>query len=495
MRKYILILACFIFQGGVFGQSTANMDAKQKPSGNKDTANVISDKQFNLLINNQFRNLITGQGDASVGNYAALDLKESSVKFAPNIFFENGSVLSLKAEGGVTDGLLQVLDHTELNKNISIGMEYHTINKKDTMKLVYFTETRDQLRAEKEKVWKKYREDSLLWAEKQEITLLELKKMKLENKLANLGRNQNEVVTALAEAGALRKMATQQTTKDSLESVQRRLVHKRDSLEYELQLGKIKLKSLNKKIQTVSDPVYRSSQLLKIGNRRIDSLNAIEERPRKIEGFQFGWWSFGYQVRNDAFKMFDPEAEFGDQISSEKANSHLVRIRYSFYNWSKEDFKTFFFTVGVAYLIKSNFSDLSKTVINESTNHGPNIGDRTTSEKYTAYLGDLEKEIQELQFNIDFYNFLFSNNSVGLHPNLSARVPMNGELDPVFNAGLGLVFPFKDKAKKKTIVNAELYFDWVDVFKSSESTYKLFEDTNAGIRFAFPVNFHPNQNK
>ena len=80
------------------------------------------------LINQQFGNLITPQSNNNIGNFASIDLKEAEVNFAGNMVFKNGSILGIKAKGGVSDGLLPIFSNTKLNTNFGIDVQYNFLD-------------------------------------------------------------------------------------------------------------------------------------------------------------------------------------------------------------------------------------------------------------------------------------------------------------------------------------------------------------------------------
>ena len=110
--------------------------------------------------------------------------------------------------------------------------------------------------------------------------------------------------------------------------------------------------------------------------------------------------------------------------------------------------------------------------------------------KYTAYYGeDYTDSIVGFRLYTDYYRFLFKNNIVALHlfPQLQTY---RSEL-PVWNCGVGLFFNLKNAKddKDNTVVNAELFYNVLDVFDVTNSDYRLIERNNVGIRFSFPINF------
>lgn len=71
----------------------------------QDCNNIGFEKQLvKKIVNQQFGNLISQDSKTNIGNFASLDLKKAEVNFNGNVFFNNGSVLGIKAKGAVTTG-------------------------------------------------------------------------------------------------------------------------------------------------------------------------------------------------------------------------------------------------------------------------------------------------------------------------------------------------------------------------------------------------------
>ena len=83
---------------------------------------------------------------------------------------------------------------------------------------------------------------------------------------------------------------------------------------------------------------------------------------------------------------------------------------------------------------------------------------------------------------------MFKNNIIALHfyPELQLR----DNTKPITNIGVGFLFAFKDKEKDaKSIVNAELYYDFFDVTKNTMTDSKLYNKDKIGLRLTLPINF------
>lgn len=266
--------------------------------------------------------------------------------------------------------------------------------------------------------------------------------------------------------------------KDFLET-QRQILQKysKDSLE---------IKN-NNPLFTTSDSLSFSERMFRLNKKRAEDLTKSSLINLHIKGFQFGWFSYGYKLCHDAFRTFDPTLPFSEQIQKEKIISHEFKAQYSFYRWSAEKFRTFFVSAAMMYDYQSNFEDLNSLEISEVTQYGLHVGDRTTTKKYTAYQGDLIKREHVGRASVDFYYFLFTNKTMGLHLNPTVR--FKERQDPLSNLNLGLIIPFKDPKKERSVLNAEVYYCLYDLFNSAKTNLNLAERNSIGLRFAFPIDF------
>jgi hypothetical protein len=442
------------------------------------TTDTLTSREFNDIINKQFSNLITGRITNTIGNFAALDIEKTKVNFAANHIQKNGNVFALNASGGISDGFFNIFNNSELNTNVSLDLQYHFINRKKRLKIVYDYFQNKELKNKENEIKEIYSKDSLFIANKHERNILLMDNFRLESLKDKLGGKRASLINNRISIN----------NNDSLSIVNAYI----DSLDYEISLIDLKTKSINNKLKVISDTTWIDDNKLEIGNKRADALDRVDRRNLDIKGFRFAWLSIGYMVRRDVFKIFNSSLDFSNQIRNENFISHEFRIQYSIYHWSDDYFKTYFVSGGISYGYKNNISDLNKTEISEVTNYGVNVNDRTTTETYTAYVGEYINGQNQLNGCADLYYFLFSKNQVGVH--FYPQVRLTKGQKPIYSIGFGLLFPFKDKKNEKSIVNAEIYYNWVDISKSTENSYNLFKRNNIGLRFAFPINFNPERN-
>src|SRR5437762_3569648 len=106
MKNLLFFLVLFVLMCHLHGQDIiyhrVNFDAYEM----KDKKVTIGSnpKLVKKILNQQFSNLITGQTKNSIGNFASIDLTKAEVAFAGNLIFADASVLTIKANGSISDG-------------------------------------------------------------------------------------------------------------------------------------------------------------------------------------------------------------------------------------------------------------------------------------------------------------------------------------------------------------------------------------------------------
>ena len=442
------------------------------------TNKTLSDTVFNQIVNKQFRALLS-DATVSTGAFASLDLKEPDVTFSPSFILKNGNIVSAKASGGVSDGFFELFNNSELNPSVSVGVDYHFLWKDSDKKarhgfIEYMSSEKTKLLEKARDVKSTYTIDSLRIVMRGEQVLLILETDKLNAKHAKDSVMLHKLDSVIS-AAAPRNPGLLPIRSDSL-----RFVMVSDSLKVANNQAKIS------EWNTLRYVGMRNNQL---DTKRKEDLEAVDLTKLKLVGFQFGWFTLGAQVTHDAFKLFDPDLALDKQVVDTSFTSFQFRVQYSFYRWSKKHFRSVYFTLGAKYNHKSNFQDLKKTEVLETTNHGSGSFERTTAKKYNTYKGIYRPSLHGLELNSDLYYFMFNNNTVALHLYQSAEF-QDGEF-PKFSTGCGLVFPFTTKDKDKPILNAEVYYTVRDLANAKREGNDIFDRNNIGIRFTYPIDFNP----
>jgi hypothetical protein len=441
MKKIIIILTIAnIFASQLFAQD-CKTKGLEKPLVKK-------------FINQQFGNLINPQSNNNIGNFASLDLKEAEVNFGGNIIFNNGSILGIKAKGAVSDGFLPVFSNDKLNTKLGLDIQYNFLDFKKKS-IIYDNSTCEKYQALRKKVENDY----------------ELKKIEIE-------KGQKKILLQIEIDKTTKQISTLEAKLLTLTGLSK------DSLDIEV--SKLKQELTFKKSQFDNAPT-KEAMLFELDNWKASEIIKAQSEV-KIFGFKIGWFSLGYGITNNAFKLFDGTLTPDKQISKSNYANHSLRLQYNFYNRTPAAYESYFISVGTALSLQDNFSDLTKVEINETKNYGTNPNDRFITSKYNAYQGTYSKDLKSLSLYADFYWFLFDDNKGAFHFYPEQKIVEN--LKPSTNLGFGFLMTFKNKEKTENIINSELYVNLLDVSDNKNSTEKLFTRSSYGIRFTFPINFN-----
>ena len=473
--KKLLLFFFIISNTAIYSQSV-----KEKPLKNKDsivlqkkTNTTLSNKDFNAIIQTSFSKLITGQTANNVGSYAGVDIEKTEVTFSPTFILENGNIITGKMMGGISDGTYAIFNNSKLNTNISLEVQYHFLYKKTPRTIYYYQSDYDKHLEDSTKIVKDHAaaKAKILKSFDNNERIIENDKLNTENKTLDTD------ITALNQ-----KLNTPIT-----------------AYEKELLTAQVDNKTFKKNQNTakiaenklLNNDYNKLKELLKINNIRADKLNENDISKLKVAGYQFSWFSLAYKLKNDEFRLLDSKEVYENQITKDNYISHEFKTQYSYVNLNPTNYKTTYFTSSLTIKYKSNFNDLKKVEVTQTSTIGTSSNQiRETSDKFFAYSGTYKTGVTELNVDVDFYHFPFSKSAIGFHIFPKSKYTQN--IKPVYNAGFGVVFPFIDKKKEKSNINAELYYNFTNIFNSNDVDYTLIERNNIGIRLVFPINFNPN---
>lgn len=406
------------------------------------------------FINQQFGNLINPQSNNNIGNFASLDLKEAEVNFGGNVIFKNGSILGIKAKGAVTDGFLPVFSNDKLNSKLGLDIQYNFLDFKKKS-IIYDNSTCEKYQTLRKKVEQDY----------------EIKKIEIE-------KGQKNILLQIDIDKTTKQISTLEAKLSTLTGLSK------DSLDIEI--SKLKQELIFKKNQFDNIP-SKEAMLFELENWKASEIIKAQSEV-KIYGFKIGWFSIGYDITNNSFKLFDGTLTPDKQITKTNYANHNLKLQYNFYNRTPAAYESYFISVGTAFSIQDNFSDLTKVEINETKNYGTNPNDRFITSKYNAYQGVYSKDLKSHSLFADFYWFLFDDNKGAFHFYPEQKIVEN--LKPSTNLGFGFLMTFKNKEKTENIINSELYVNLLDISDNRNSIEKLFTRSSYGIRFIFPINFN-----
>jgi hypothetical protein len=406
------------------------------------------------FVNQQFGNLINPQSNNNIGNFASIDLKEAEVNFGGNIIFNNSSILGIKSKGAITDGFLPVFSNDKLNTKLGLEIQYNFIDFKK-IAIIYDNSTCEKYQTLRKKVENDY----------------ELKKIEIE-------RGQQKILLQIDIDKTKKKISTLVTKLSTLTGLSK------DSLDIEI--SKLKQELAFKKNQVDSLPT-KEAMLFELDNWKASEIIKAQSEV-KIYGFKIGWFSFGYGITNNSFKLFDGTLTPDKQITKTTYANHSLKLQYNFYSRTPAAYESYFISIGAALSIQDNFSDLTKVEIIETKNYGTNPSDRFITSKYNAYQGTYSNDLKSISLYADFYWFLFDDNKGAFHFYPEQKKVEN--IEPSTNLGFGFLLTFKNKEETDNIINSELYVNLLDVSNNKNSTENLFTRSSYGIRFTFPINFN-----
>ncbi len=506
-----IIFLLFIFSLASYGQ---NQELK---------LTELSDKEYSKLLNNQFSQIVTGQNNNSLGNFASVDFVESTVEFAPSIFFSNGNIIVAEIKAGISDGTSSIFSNSKFNSNIGAKLNYHFLyqrnNSISVKNLKNIQKAHEKIDQQRDKEIKLIDDGKTVKAIDYQISKLIIE---LEKNQANILNDEN--IKLKIDSYKLNIKILEQEIAQNYDHIEKlpnddeEKTFKTDSLNNIINQKKLKIIEINKKIKEEEELSNEKKFQLEFKNediqKKIDSLKKsklnydssfekrlIYDKYRKktkelnnkyeVTGIEMSWFSISYEVNSNSFKRIDPELEFANQITKEEFVSHGLGLQFS---WLKldtsESFKSFLWSNGLNFSYSDNFSDLTKEEITETNEIGETSNQRSITDKFNAYSGEYLEHNRSLNLFSDFYYFLFHQNQAALHLNPVYRVIEDTK--PRFNFGVGLVFTIKNSKKEDStpFVNAEVYYNFLDLFKTTETDYKLFERNDIGLRFTFPINFN-----
>ncbi|PSL02226.1 hypothetical protein CLV48_1108 [Cecembia rubra] len=424
--------------------------------------------QVKRLINQKFANLVNPQSNTIIGNFASIDLKEAEVNFAGNILFKNGSILGLKAKGGVLDGLLPIFSNSELNSKFGLDLQYNFLDFRKKS-IQYFNE--DFTRLQKKKL--KITQDHALKA-------IEIEHGNLENELnIEINRIESEIKKKENSMEVLIKLinSNEGLNRDSLNFQRKKIQMELSKQETELNYKKNQLLNLPSK----------EAQLFELDNWRAKELRNAESE-LKIYGFKLAWFSIGYGISNNSFRLFDPSLPLESQVTRSNFVGHVFKLNYNIFRLTPAPYESYFISIGAGISLDDNLPSLRRIELSDSRNYGINPNDRVSTSKYNVFQGLYQSNLLTASINGDFYYFLFEDNKAAIHFFPEQRIAKG--IEPITNLGFGFLLTFKDQSNLKNIINAEVYANLFDIADNRNSEINLLSRSSYGLRFTFPINFN-----
>jgi len=473
MRLFTLFL--LLLAGHSF--TVRAQDAEQE-AGDTDPNSYpyIDAETYRNILNTRFTNIITGQSRSQIGNFAAVDPKAAQVALNGSQVFTHGDILSVNVNAGIDDGFASIFSNSKLNSNVGIDIKYSLLYHRDG----YIPHSRIRMT---KPTRLRYIADTALVNKSYEVMK---NKLQQDSELAVLDRKKaQKKMDAIEDAiEAIEKKGTREQRHSGSHEF-----NKLDSLNYErIQLAQ-KIDELDVKI--LSNKTRLKSLTTDLDKKLDDSLETLQLKlAEKLTNFKINWFNLHYKVLNNSFKTFDASLSYGDQVQKRNYVTHTLGFEFNMYNWNVDPFQSYYLLLGAEGFVTDNKSDLQQVQLNEVTQYGATPGQRSSTKQYNVYTGKYETGIVGAHLYADYYHFLFKNNIAALHVYPEAILKANS----FCNLGLGFLYAFKDKKDPsgKSIVNAELYVKFNDLFDAGNSSDPFFKRNDIGLRFAFPINFYTN---
>ncbi len=415
---------------------------------------TLTREQFQKIINKEFNSVINSSGKTTIGNYASADVKDGHVAFNATKNFENGNMLSLNVNGGITDGFFSIFNKTKLNSNVGVDLKYNI--RLNSSSISFHTDEIDKLNRKLSNSDLEYTLSKTIFTHDSIFLQSKLNLMNVEISSITSHLNDNNLTT-----------------------------EQKASYEYQIALKNLQKDSLQFKLQTL--PSANDAEESAQSKKNKDKSEAVSGF--KYTGIFFNWFSVSGGLQNNNFNQFDPKfSTLDSQITKQNFVVWNASVEYNLYKWNQYSKPTFYLLIGAKGNIDDNFSDLSKIEINDTHIYGDSINQRTTTMKYNAYQGDYKMKLLSVNFYVDFYRFIFKNiAAIHVYP----AVIYKEANKPLYNTGIGLLYSFKDTKDKenKAKLHAELYFKFSDLTNNGKSDLSVWSRNELGLRLSIPVSF------
>lgn len=462
-----------------------------KAAGQIDTCDNILDTTLKInttllkrLLKREFTQIYGPETKNGIGNYASLEPNSSSVAFSGNIVRKNDAI-SIKASGGVSDGMLSLFSNNKWSNNIGLDVQYNMFlkNKRgwNTVSLnakeyQYYEDERSKIDcAFKSEQFKDIQAESCLKTQVLENELI-IAKSKLQQDSLKARTYENKLTL-------FQNKNLDSLTYYRVKLAESTISYLNDSVAFQLKRQEFeRLKCECNSLLKLCDKEIENQRLIK-RNKAIKAL----ENDLKLIGFRVHWFSFGYGVSNNSFRLYDPTKPFDQQFTLNSFATQEIRFQFNTYRKSRAD-GSYYASLWIKGSNADNFESLTKNDFEEITTDTSSTTVRKNTKKFSAYSGDYKKDLRSMAFGGDFYLFI-PNNVMAFHFYPKYTVIQN--LQPETSFGLGILMPFRKIGEEKTIINAELFMNTPNVFKTNgvtESNY--FKRSEFGLRFTAPINFN-----
>lgn len=412
----------------------------------------LNEPTFRKILNSQFTQIVSGQSNKTIGNFAAVDIKDARLTLNGSALTKKGNVFSLTANADVSDGFSAIFTNSKLNSNVGLQFRLSLLN--PYTRMVRFTK-------------------SSLDRRDDEISKIKSNQQFQKNLISSRAKFVDESIRFTEFE--IEKLQSELRTTPNGEKVRyqiAQLQYERDSL---IAVKQLEFTDVSKSLQRIDKAAQTA-----INKANVEKID--------VTGFGFGWLNISYGVNSQSFRLFNPSLNFPEQVTKESYTSHRVDVQYSYYRWSIHPGETFFFQVGANGGYDNNLAALNAIELSEKTEYGSTVDQRSSVRKYKVFTGNYNKNLITASLYADYYHFFLNNNTIALHA--YPQINLSEGEQPLYSFGLGLLMALKDSKDEKSIVNVEIYSHFIDLTNVNNSTKKLLGRNEIGFRLAFPIKFY-----
>ncbi|WP_436516336.1 hypothetical protein [Ekhidna sp. To15] len=433
----------------------------------------LNSRLFSKLINTQFTKVLNSNNGSNLGTFASLDTDESKINYAvtflPGDIEKGNTAITINLEGSNSDNVLPIFSEDDFARQFGIGFQIHHRILGKT--LTYFKNDLDKLQEAEKEVDQNY--DKSL---REAILDLPYKKKKTElDKWEKEVKSLKDSVDKWDNASEIISLENSVKIEEAIVKIQ--------GLEVRIEERRAELKELDDEGQ--EDRLTAATASL-ISDRAKALDKAREEF--KITGAKSSWVSYGLSFSNNTFKLFDSSQAFDIQLMDTSFFTKKLNISISQYN-DLGGKPRYFLSGGIDFSITDNFSSFSEVNVQSRTDFDsadPNvrfvISDTKAFQSDEAY----EQDLKSIILKFDYYKFLFRGKNVAIHlfPRYNS---IEGQTDDTLDFGLGIFTSLSKKDEVSSSVNAELFFNFVDLENARDADGDVFDRSVLGLTLNVPI--------
>lgn len=467
---------------------------------------------FKKVVNASYATLLGAEGGTgTIGNYASIDPLNGQLSFKGTMAFGNKdksdvSFLNISAKGGLVDGnFATIFQNTKLNSTGGIQLDYSfRISKPGRNK-------KNDVSAD----GNKYVNAPLLASVNLEYNLVEMEYQRALSKL-KAEMEPGAIQTKFIKIDSAKKFVEFQMQRygSEVRVLEQKISDSKTTVQQQAKmadtLGKYlaEMEKLDRQSKKLTRQLDSLAQIDTLGHRLPDDkmwFNMLESRKEALrvvrdakmqklvsmltlEEYGFTWLTVTAGAGKKDYWTFDKKQPFNLQLQNPNRNTFRIGLAVNHFYFNENKGTGWMFNAGVQRIRDNNLEELStQEVLQEVTfKNVATDSVRKVAKKYQAYT-EPEKIVNLQQWNLygNLY-YLFAKGEMALHFFPSYYSPDDGLA--YVDAGLGLVFSFKDRNKEKSKLNLEAFVLFSDVFDDKGKGNRMVDRNQFGVRVTLPFN-------